>query len=85
MGPKRTLSESVELTGLDILFELPVPSLRVVAYEPLSESDQLFWRELLDLSFDNFYLAHQGYSKKSVLVYPPRLIPARASGTRARS
>ena len=34
MGSKRTLSQIVELTGLDILFELPIPSLRV-------------WRELL--------------------------------------
>ena len=65
MGPKRTLSESVELTGLDVLFELPVPSLCVVYREPLSEPGQLFWRELRDLSFDNFYLAHQGYSKSS--------------------
>jgi hypothetical protein len=45
MGPKRTLSQSVELPGLDICFELLVPSRGIELREPLSEPSQLHWRD----------------------------------------
>jgi len=58
MGPKCALSHGVELARLHVLLELPVPSRGVVLREPLSETSQLFGRELLDLPFNGFYWAH---------------------------
>lgn len=60
MGPKRTFSQGIELTGLHILLELLVPSRSVVSHEPLSKVSQFFKRELLDLPFNGFYRAHKG-------------------------
>jgi len=58
MGAKGALSQRVELPGLDIRFELPVPDRGIEFSEPLAEIGELFWRELLDLPFDGFYGAH---------------------------
>lgn len=69
MGPKRALRQFVELPGLDICFELLVPSDGVKLREPLSKPDQLFWRELLDLPFNNFYWTHKKSSIGSGTVY----------------
>jgi len=58
MRAERTFRQRVELPGLDIRFELPVPNRGIEIREPLAEPGELFWGELLDLPFDGFYWAH---------------------------
>lgn len=54
MSAKGTISQGVELTGVDIGFELLVPDRGVEVREPLPELGELFWRELLDLPLNGF-------------------------------
>jgi hypothetical protein len=62
MRPKRTLSQTVELPGLDICFELLVPSRGIELREPLSELGQLHWRELRRAEVrPNFVSSVSGY------------------------
>ncbi len=58
MSAKGALCQRVELPGLDVGLELPVPGRGVEFREPLAETGELFWREFLDLPFDGFYGAH---------------------------
>jgi hypothetical protein len=75
MGPKGTLSQTVELPGLDICFELLVPSRGIELREPLSEPGQLHWRDW----------AHQGNPISAVSGYLDHgtflLLPDRYSTT----
>jgi len=82
MGAKRTFSQGVELPSLDIRFELPVPDRSVEIRKPLAEPGELFWRELLDLPFDDFYRAH-GYDSTILSWYHASHTNNRISGPSA--
>lgn len=71
MGTKSALGQGVEPSSLDIRFKLPVPNRGVEIRKPLAEPGELFWRELLDLSFNGFYWAHRR-SNNGVQVILPR-------------
>lgn len=58
MGLERLLSKRVQIAGLDIGFELPIPSLGVESSKPLSQPGQLFVREVLDLLLDSLNVTH---------------------------
>ena len=60
MVAKRVLRKSVELTGLDICLELPVPGCPMELQKPGTELSKLPRRERLDLPCDVLDVAHVG-------------------------
>ena len=58
MLPKGVICEGVELTGLNVLFELTIPLSPVERKKPVTELCQFFSGESPDLTFNSLDFAH---------------------------
>jgi hypothetical protein len=59
VGCKSFLGEFIQPTLSNILFDLPIPSLRIKLKKPSTESGKLGRREFLNFLFDIFNLIHR--------------------------